>query len=161
LAIGNWQLAIGSWRFTKPRKSKGLSKGQFSVFLFLFLSLLSFIVFLGVSQQGGFKNTKSDASNTISKCIFFGGCGKIPATFLIAFLNSPCHETPKNAIKKSMKTKKVSSSFVFGVAANARHFRHFFSRPPLLLRLPVLASGLMLGAWCALRSQPLGASSAF
>jgi hypothetical protein len=32
---------------------------------------------------------------------FFGGCGKIPAIFLIAFLNSPSYETPKNAIKKT------------------------------------------------------------
>jgi hypothetical protein len=35
---------------------------------------------------------------------FFGGCGKVSAIFLIAFLNSPCYETPKNAIKKPTKT---------------------------------------------------------
>jgi hypothetical protein len=31
---------------------------------------------------------------------FFGGCGTFPAIFFIAFLNSPCYETPENAIKK-------------------------------------------------------------
>jgi hypothetical protein len=36
---------------------------------------------------------------------FFGGCGHVPAIVSIAFLNSPCYETPKNVIEKN-RTKQ-------------------------------------------------------
>jgi hypothetical protein len=32
--------------------------------------------------------------------VFFSGCGKFSAFFLIVFFYPPCYETPKNAIKK-------------------------------------------------------------
>jgi hypothetical protein len=32
---------------------------------------------------------------------FFGGCGEASAIFFIAFVNSPCYETPKSAIKQN------------------------------------------------------------
>jgi hypothetical protein len=65
--------------------------------------------------------------------------------FLVAFLNSPCYETPKNVIKKSSKTtedEKKKPFFVMspdgfffflknGAAAIVRHFRRgvFFTAP--------------------------------
>jgi hypothetical protein len=41
----------------------------------------------------------------VSEC-FFGGCGKLSVIFFIAFLNPPCYETPKNAIKKIEQNAK-------------------------------------------------------
>jgi hypothetical protein len=50
---------------------------------------------------------------------FFGGYGKNSAIFFIAFLSSPCYETPKNTIKKNRpkqrreKRKKHGGEFFF------------------------------------------------
>jgi hypothetical protein len=47
----------------------------------------------------------------------------------IVFLNSPCYETPKNAIKIK-STKQMSECFFLGAAANVRHFHYLFFTPP-------------------------------
>jgi hypothetical protein len=45
----------------------------------------------------------------------------------IAFLNSPCYETPKNAPNKKQKKSKQLHCFLSPVG----FFRHFFTRPSL------------------------------
>jgi hypothetical protein len=42
----------------------------------------------------------------------------------IVLLNSPCYETPK---KIKIKILEVSNCYLFGAAANVRHFRPFFA----------------------------------
>jgi hypothetical protein len=37
--------------------------------------------------------------------LVFDGCGRLSAIFLVAFLNSPCYETPKTATNKIEQNK--------------------------------------------------------
>jgi hypothetical protein len=58
----------------------------------------------------------------VSEGIFFGGCGNLSVFFLIAFLNSSCYETPKNAINKPSETT--------GVQKEIEEKKHFLVMSP-------------------------------
>jgi hypothetical protein len=49
----------------------------------------------------------------------------------IVFLNSPCYETPKNAIKKLIKKKRASGYFFSGLRQVYVTFVKLFSTAPL------------------------------
>jgi hypothetical protein len=66
--------------------------------------------------------------------IFLAATEKKLRFFLIAFLNSPCYETPKNSIKKSRDFfKNKASNYFFGAAENVRHFHLIFFTTPLAM----------------------------
>jgi hypothetical protein len=79
----------------------------------------------------GWVDSARHAVVLIKKCkkseYLFCGCGKFSAMILIAFLNSPCYETPKNTKKNRAKQnkKQVTALFLGLRQINVRHFRHF------------------------------------
>jgi hypothetical protein len=53
--------------------------------------------------------------------------------FFIAFSNSPCRETPKNALKRIFKTKKMRMYFFCELAQMYVVFPFYLFLPPLAL----------------------------